>query len=224
MSKKQLDSQIATSVVNYCNKDLVPDADFDAEEQFESEWFEDYFDFLGNADLKKHLGSAFYQARFMYKLMSALRLPKAKHQGIVKFQIIQYASIYEAILDYIIERDFKDEIMEKYADTIYSPVPALSKDTNVTYKGSKIYPCQKSTKKKSIKVMRIDWRTDFAVEKGIITQDVKDRICSLYDLRNNVHILKATRSNYFPQIKQSKEAFELMEEFVAQVKTYCARK
>lgn len=223
MAKKQLDPQIATAVVNYCNKDLVPDADYDAEEQFESEWFESYFDFLGDENLKKHLGTAFYQARFMYKLMSALRLPKAKHQGIVKFQIIQYASIYEAILDYIIERDFKDEIMTKYADTVYSLVPALSKDTKVTYKGNTVYSCRKTTKKKSIKSLRIDWRTDFAVEKGIITEDIKNRICSLYDLRNNVHILKATKNNYFPQIKQSRDAFELMEEFVAQVKIYCER-
>lgn len=222
MSKKQLDVNIAKSVVNYCNKDLIPDADFHADNQFESEWFEDYFSFIGNPDLQKHLGSAFYQARFMYKLMSALRLPKSKHQGIVKFQIIQYSSIYEAILDYIIERDFKDEIMLKYADTIYAPVPALSKDTKMTYGGTPIYPCNQKIKKKQIKGMRIDWRTEFAVEKGIISQDVKERICSLYELRNNVHILKATKNNYFPQIGQSKKAYQLMKDFVEEVKQYCA--
>lgn len=223
MAKKQLDPQIATAVVNYCNKDLVPDADYDAEEQFESEWFENYFDFLGDENLKKHLGTAFYQARFMYKLMSALRLPKAKHQGIVKFQIIQYASIYEAILDYILKRDFEDEITERHGDMVYTPVPALSKDTKIFYKENPIYSCQKVKKKKAIRFMRIDWRTAFAVEKGIISEDVSKRICALYDLRNNVHILKATRNNYFPTIRQSKDAFELMEEFVAQVKIYCER-
>ena len=47
---------------------------------------------------------AFYQARFMYKLMNALNLPLAKQKGIVKFQIIQYASICEAILDMAITK------------------------------------------------------------------------------------------------------------------------
>ena len=220
MAKKQLDSKIATAVVNYCNKDLVPDGDYDADLQYESEWFEEYFSFLGDAKLQKHVGNAFYQARFMYKLMSALRLPKAKHQGIVKFQIIQYASIYEAILDYIIEKDFKQEIMDKYGDTIYTPVPALAKDTKITYDGNAIYACKQKKRKKSIKSMSITERTEFATEKGIITEDIKNRICALYELRNNVHILKATKNDYFPKINQAKDAFILMQDFVGQVKHY----
>ena len=220
MAKKQLDKKIATAVVNYCNKDIVPDGEFDPDMQYESEWFEEYFSFLNDEKLQKHIGSAYYQARFMYKLMSALRLPKAKHQGIVKFQIIQYASIYEAILDNLIDKNFKSEIMEKYGNMVYAPVSVLSKDAKLTYENSTVYTCKQKLQKKSIKSMSIKERTEFAVEKGMITSDVAERICDLYDLRNNVHILKATRSDYFPRINQAKEAFQLMQEFVEQIKTY----
>ena len=78
----------------------------------------------------------------------------------------------------------------------------------------------KKLQKKSIKSMSIKERTEFAVEKGMITADVAKRICDLYDLRNNVHILKATRSDYFPRISQAKDAFQLMQEFVEQIKIY----
>ncbi len=220
MAKKQLDKKIATAVVNYCNKDIVPDGEFNSDIQYESEWFEEYFSFLNDEKLQKHVGSAYYQARFMYKLMSALRLPKAKHQGIVKFQIIQYASIYEAILDNLIEKNFKNEIMTKYGNMIYAPVSALSKDAKLTYANSTVYICKQKLQKKSIKSMNIEERTEFAVEKGMITVDVARRICGLYDLRNNVHILKATRSDYVPQINQAKDAFQLMQEFVEQIKVY----
>ena len=49
--------------------------------------------------------------------MNGLRLPIAKHRAIVRFQIIQYASICEAILQAAIETFYKSEFEEKYAVT-----------------------------------------------------------------------------------------------------------
>lgn len=97
-------------IVEYCNKDLVPAGDFDPADEYHSDWFEKQFSFVDNESLRKQLGMAFYQARFLYKLMSALRLPRAKHYGIVKFQIIQYASICEAIIERIVCAKFKSHL------------------------------------------------------------------------------------------------------------------
>lgn len=222
--KQTITSDEKKRIVAYCNRDIVPDTSYKINEQYPSEWFDDYFSYLGNQKLKKQLGNAYYQARFTYKLMSALNLTKGKHQGIVKFQIIQYASICEAILDYILENEYKAEIEEKYADTIYTKMNVLAKNTSLKCDGEEIYTCKVKMKKKEIRFIRIGDRTNFAVEKGIISQDTKDRICSLYDLRNTVHILKATRENYYPKLNEAKEAFMIMQEVVKETKAYCDSK
>ena len=43
---------------------------------------------------------------------------------------------------------------------------------------------------------------------------------SLYDSRNNIHILKAAQNNYTPTLIEAKNAFALMRTFVSEVKTF----
>ena len=216
-----LPSKVKSQVISECNYNIVPDPTFNYNVgRFPSEWFTDYFSFLNNSALQKNLGEAFYQARFVYKLMKTLHLSKSKYYAFVKFQILQYASIYEAILDYCLEEYYKDEIMTKYADITYTPVPALSKSTNITYETNEIFLCTKTIRKKPIKLMRIQNRTDFAAEKGIISDTMQNRICDLYDTRNNIHILKATQSGFMPKLSDAKTAYKIMDDFVSEIKTF----
>lgn len=207
-------------IISYCNQDIVPDEYFDPQVQYRSDWFVQYFSFLDDDSFAKNLGEAFYQARFLYKLMTALSLPKAKAYGIIKFQIIQYASIYEAILDYLLNKYFKAEIENRYANIEYSRV-SISASAKITYDGAVVELYKKKAKNKPIKLMRIQNRLGFAVEKRIISQTLSDRVDNLYDTRNNIHILKAMQTQYKPRIVDSKLAFELMEDFVDEVKLFC---
>lgn len=61
-----MDKKIITQVISFCNRDLVPDETYDIKLQYPSDWFENYFSFVNNPSLARHLGEAFYQARFMY--------------------------------------------------------------------------------------------------------------------------------------------------------------
>ena len=47
--------------------------------------------------------------------MNALNLPLAKQKGIVKFQIVQYASICEAVLDMAITKYFKEDAEKEFS-------------------------------------------------------------------------------------------------------------
>ena len=93
-----LDKKLITQVIGFCNRDLVPDEQFKSgATPYPINWFTDYFSFLENTQITNNtLARLTYQARFLYKLMNGLRLPIAKHRAIVRFQIIQYASICEA--------------------------------------------------------------------------------------------------------------------------------
>lgn len=218
-----LSKSTITEVIKYCNRDLVPDQDFDSDSQYHSEWFVEYFSFLQDHKLELQLGDAFYQTRFIYKLMSALKLPLAKQKGIVKFQIIQYASICEAVLDAAIDRYFKEDASKDFSITILQRIPqAVSKNTRILieYDKTPLFLCKEKTVECDLKKVRIDDKTAFSVSKGLIKQNTSEAVKSLYDLRNNVHILKAVDRNYTPRLKEAKEAFELMQVFIGEVRDY----
>jgi len=217
----ELSKKTISEVIKFCNRDLVPDPEFDPSVEYHSDWFVNYFSFLNNPSVEQHLGDAFYQARFTYKLMNALRLPAAKQFGIVKFQIVQYASICEAVLDTAINQYFKETAEEAFSITEYVKYRnALSPDTKITHKNITLTLCQEKKKKGVLKRTRIDFKTTFAVEHGLITPSTKEAFDALYNLRNNVHILKAADSQYRPKIREAKDAFLLMQTFVSEVKTY----
>ena len=155
--------------------------------------------------------------------MSALNLPLAKQKGIVKFQIIQYASICEAVLDAAIARYFKKDTAKDFSTTVLQKIPqAVSKNTQIMieYNKTPLFLCKEKTVECNPKTARIDTKTAFAVSKGLIKQNTSEAVKSLYDLRNNVHILKATDRNYTPRLKEAKEAFELMQVFIGEVRDY----
>ena len=216
-----LPKETIKEVIKYCNRDLVPDQFFDSNDQYHSDWFKTYFSFLSDSSVEAQLGDAFYQARFMYKLMSGLNLPLAKQRGIVKFQIVQYASICEAVLDMAIIKYFKEDAEKDFGvNELREYSNAVSVDTKITCGGVPLVLCKTRTRKGDLKRTRVDHKTKFGVSKGLITQSTKESVDSLYDLRNNIHILKAASSQYTPKLREAKEAFILMQTFVSEVKSY----
>ena len=221
-SNSKLSKEVIVDVIKHCNNGIVPDAKYNCNrQQFESAWFEDYFNFIDETGLRTQLGDAFYQARFMYKIMSNLKLSLAKYKGIVKFQILQYASICEAVLDYTISKFFKDEAETFFAvNELKKDGNALASDVKISKSGKTLYLCYEKTNKGILKRTRADHKSKFAVDKGIISEAIKCRFDQLYDLRNNIHILKAAETGYIPKLKEAKEAFLLMQEFVDSVKDF----
>ena len=153
--------------------------------------------------------------------MAGLNLPLSKQRGVVKFQIVQYASICEAVLDVALAKYFKDEAEERFSVIEFRKEPtALSKDIKISKGNTPLYVCSEKKLKGVLKRTRVDFKTKFAVEKGLLTTDLKDRLDMLYDQRNNVHIIKAAEAGYNPKLREAKEGFELMRDVVEHVKNY----
>ena len=153
--------------------------------------------------------------------MNALNLPLAKQKGIVKFQIVQYASICEAVLDMAIVKYFKEDAEKVFSVTELVKYPnAVAVDTKITCGGTPLVLCKATTKKGDLKRTRVDFKTEYAVSKGLITQRTKEAVDNLYDLRNNIHILKAANSQYTPKLREAKDAFILMQTFVGEIKQF----
>ena len=216
-----LPKETIKGVIKYCNRDLVPDPSFTPDGQYHNEWFQEYFSFLGDPATEAQLGDAFYQARFIYKLMSGLHLPLAKQKGFVKFQIVQYASICEAVLDVAINKYFKEAAENEFSiEELVEYKNALSKDTKITSGSKQLVLCVKKRKKGDLKRTRMDFKTKFGVSNGLVTQETKEEFDKLYDLRNNIHILKATQRQYTPKLSEAKKAFILMRKFVSEIKDF----
>ena len=217
------------SVVSYCNNHIVPDDDYieNPMHNHPIEWFMDYFSFIPDNALQKYLAEAYYQARFVYKIMQGLHLTSFKKTAFLKFQIQQYASIYEALLDFILETYHRNEIAESILKAEeYRPVPAFSNNTELSItmnsRNEKVHPCIKKYGKRPLKTVKIDDRTNTGVALGIIDLSIKEALDALYDLRNNIHLLKAAEANYRPTIKECEGAFRLMPKIVDQIKSHIA--
>ena len=217
------------SVVSYCNNHIVPEENYIANPTYSHpiEWFKEYFSFISDTNLKNKLAEAYYQARFAYKIVQGLKLTSFKKTAFLKFQIQQYASIYEALLDYTLETYHKEEIKNDILKTIeYRPVSAFASPTEMFYteekKKEKIYTCKKKEFYKALKSIKIDEKTKIAINYGIFDLSVKADLDALYDIRNCIHLLKAAQTNYRPTIKEGKRAFELMDKMVYTIKTHIA--
>ena len=153
--------------------------------------------------------------------MCGLHFPLQKQRGIVKFQIVQYASICEAVLDFTFSHYYKEEAEEEFADVeLKKENNALAIDVRIIKNGSPLFICREKKRKGVLKRTRIDYKTEFAVKKGIVSQDIKERLDKLYELRNNIHIIKAAEAEYQPKLREAKEAFLLMMETIGFIKKY----
>ncbi|MGM9628589.1 MAG: hypothetical protein ACI3V4_10940 [Faecousia sp.] len=219
----KLNTKEKGKVISCCNEKLISDYNFDSAQEYPAEWFRRQFSFIDNEKLREHLGDEFYQTRFTFTLMETLSLPMSKNKGIIKFQIIQYASICEAILNYTLEMFFKDEFENRYAATQFSNIEAaLSSKTKITYEGKPVFICKPKMEKAKITWTSNPTKAEFAVEKGILTEETKGKYCALYDLRNNTHILKAATADYYPKPKEAKAAYELLFQFLGEVRAFYA--
>ena len=207
--------------VSCCNDNLISYDGFDPDREYPIDWFKRQFSFVQDQKVREHLADEFYQTRFAYTLMQTLSLPMAKNKGIVKFQIIQYASICEALLNYALETYFKEEFESRYAATTYVDFPsALSINTKITFEGKPLYLCKGKTEKAKITWTANPTKATFALEKGVLSQDTKDKYCALYDLRNNAHILKAATADYYPKLKEASAGYELVFHFIAEIRAF----
>ena len=160
--------------------------------------------------------------------MQGLKLTLFKKSAFLKFQIQQYASIYEALLDYTLEtyhkKDIENSLLTKEE---YSPISAFAQTTEMYYtdsnsKKERILPCVKKLKKQPLKTIKISERTLAGVNLGIFDASIKQSLDMLYDSRNTIHILKAAKTNYTPTLAESQEAFLLMPRIVNAIKEHIA--
>ena len=219
-----LNGEEKKKVIKCCNSGLIPDVSFDFDKQHPIDWFKKKFDFIDDTKLQEHLADVYYQARFTYTLMRTLSLPLGKHKGILKLQIIEYASICEALLNYTITKFFKEEFEKEFASEEYHNITnSISKKVKIQFDGQPAFICKRKTIKASISFCSNPSKAEFALKKKILSLQTKEKYCELYELRNNTHILKAVANDYYPKIPEAKSAYELLYTFIEEISDFFSK-
>ncbi|UDQ88019.1 hypothetical protein LJE71_17270 [Xanthobacter autotrophicus] len=125
-----IEKQIREKILSYCENHLPKNSG-------------QMFDFLDDNDLKNKVILEFDSARYIYKMGEALQADSYRQHAHVKFQIVQYAGIYEAIIVHLLWGKFKDDpiVKEIETHTAYKPIGKLPKNITLTTKTNLKFIC-----------------------------------------------------------------------------------
>jgi len=207
-----LDQELQNKINDYCKKDLPGDMN----------WHIQQFDFIDNVELRNKLGRAFYSARFVSKLMEAIHATGDDMHPFVKFQIIQYASIYEAVTTYLLWNKFAEhaEVVSLQIHKAYKPVSALGNLTKMTYDGQELFPCvYKDTKTHKNSIPFKD-KVDCAVRIGFIDIAYSEDIKNVFALRNLAHLESEAERNIEMELEDSKKGYWRIKPFIDKINEF----
>ena len=209
-----LEQNIRDQIAAYCAKDLPGDVD----------WHIALFDFIEEKDveLQKRLGRAFYSARYMAKLMEATYAQEDQLHAFVKFQIIQYASIYEAVVVYLLREKFgeHEEVKKLCTHKTYKKMNALGSKTSMHLDGEELHTCVFRDARTPWHSISFSDKVDCAVRIGFLEEKYAPDIKTLYVLRNLAHLETEAEKEIEVQIEQSKNGYWRLKPFLEGVSEY----
>ncbi len=204
-----LEQEIRNAIEAYCRRDLPGDL----------QWHIDQFGFVADVELRKRLGRAFYAARYMGKLMEATYASGDAVHAFVKFQIMQYASIYEAVISHLLWSVYSAhaEVAALQTHKSYKPVSALGSNTQMTYGSEPVFQCVYRDTKTPKNSIPFRDKVDCAVRIGFVEAAFAGDIKRTYELRNLAHIETEAEKQIEVEIEQSRQAFWRMKPFLDRI-------
>ncbi len=207
-----LEEAVRESIQLYCTKDLPGDL----------EWHIKKFGFINDTELQERLGRAFYSARYMSKLMEALYVKDIELHPFVKFQVMQYASIYEAVITFLLWTTFKehDEVKKLQTHKAYKPVSALGSLTSMKFNGEELFTCIYTDAKTPKNSIPFAEKVDCSVRIGFVDAEYAEDIKRVYELRNLAHIETEAKKQIEIEIEHAKLGYWRMQPFLERIQEF----
>ncbi len=201
-----IEQSIRDSVQEYCKRDLPGDL----------QWHVAQFAFIQDDELRKRLGRAYYSARYNGKLMEALWASGDELHAFVKFQILQYASIYEAVISNLLWSHHLEHAEVKALQThkAYKPVAALAGLTSAFYGEEALFTCVYRDAKTPRNSIPFKDKVDCAVRIGFVDEAWSGDIKRTYELRNLAHIEAEADKQIDVELEQAKTGYWRMKPFL----------
>lgn len=210
-------------IIQYCNNHLP-----------EENWYKKQFDFILDEILRDRLIKEFKAIRFAYKLYEGIEATEENLLFEVRNQILAYASIYEAVIENVLEEYYSDteeyELLNNHVIPVKIDIPKdkISKLTQVLEHDEKnIVPFYYAKKRKEKTQVRFDDKCRTAEKIGLVHSFVNDKgiivrlpeeLIEIYSYRNGIHLIAEQRKGISYEINLSKKAYRRMKPFIEQIK------
>jgi hypothetical protein len=194
----------------YCRRHLPKDM----------QWYLEQFQFIQDLELQKRLARAYYAARYMSKLLEALFASGNEMHPFVKFQILQYASIYEAVVVYLLWNRYQhtkevDDLQHHFALT---KVSGFAKDAKLTVAGEEAVIAVTHRKKTPRTSIPFRDKVDCAVKIGFVGTAYCEDLKKIYALRNLAHIEAEAADQTEVELQHSRLAYRRMGIFLRTIR------
>lgn len=231
------EKEIKDSIISYCLRDLP-----------KNEWYNNAFDFVKDNTLKNRLIAEFKNARFVYKIFEGMAAEDELLLAEVKMQVLMYASIYEAVIHYVLfDEYYKDSTIvqnlciQNVNKPFSIPTSKLSKINSLLFHdGKTIIPYFATVQKRDVTKIRFDEKCIAAFQLGILKDIPKQSepsaeilpeinllsdhptFCSelirIYEVHNAIHLHAELKKEIDYHLALSKIAYRRMQPFLQQIK------
>ena len=219
-----LNTETQKEIYDYCEGHLATE-----------QWYLHEFDFIVDEKLRNRLVTEFKAIRFAYKLYEGITAQNENLIFEVRTQILSYATIYEAIIQYVLYTYYSNTA--EFLDMITHIIPIRidipkSKRENLCkyllHDGKAIVPFYYDKRFKDDVSIRFDEKCRTAERLGLIRvfqNDIGERIdlpkeiVEIYSYRNGIHLVAEQRKGIQYELDLSKKAYWRMRPFIDQVKS-----
>lgn len=190
----------------------------------EDEWYLNYFDFVTDADLRERLAEEFKAARAIYKVFRGLDAEDWWLRAQVRIQILQYASIYEAVIHHVLFDRLGEE--EAVRDLLEHPrlvrisIPKSKQaalEKALDHDNKLIIPTYRGTGRTDVNKVRFDDKASCAADIGLIKQELRRELIALYEARNAIHIHAELRKSLNYELEMARTAYLRLAPFRSQL-------
>lgn len=202
MADKKIQEQFGQvfidAMAQFAKKDIKSTEDFEKDE----------FSHIQNYDLRKALSETLYGARWLYKLGLALLATDKEQYAHVRAQIIDYASICEALLADVISQGYSANALQGQQYQFFDLWLTKQMYWNV------------SDPLVSVNKTSFEWRIKVALETNIIDANLAANLNSMRTKRNTVHLTNKIMTGVTYWSGFAKRSHTTMYQLITQTKNW----
>lgn len=198
--QEQFGQAIIDAIASFAKRDIDAAADLEAVE----------FAHVANPDIRRALAETLYGTRWLYKIGLALLANNEEQFAHVRAQIVDYASICEALLaDMIVQAYQKNRLQGNQQQYFYV-------NTNRRMYWNTTNPMV------SVHATTFEWRIIVAKESGIIDFALAKKLNSIRTRRNTVHLTLKVMMGVTYYAGLAKRSHEAMIDLITQTRAWVA--
>ena len=197
------EDQVKEYISNYVEGHIITKSDI-----------EKTFNYILDEELRQRITKEFYIARYIYKFFQGMSAVDELLEAQVRLQVIMYANIYEAVLHYILFELYGDEQIVIDLKNITAPIeiyiPEHKKDKiskALVHEEKEIKTYYIGNKKRELTKIRFDEKADAAYQLGLLDEELKNEVITIYNLRNGIHLHAEIRKQISWDLDMSKKAY-----------------